>query len=137
MENGKTKAQVFEKAKKEGTTDALKRAMRTFGNVLGLCLNDSDYMARVARIKAAPTQFDETQLHRRSTTQPPTTTSRQTAPPVIPTIKPDPAHNGGTDAVPQSADEYGDGVDEFDELGIFAGDDDVFNGLVSEESFAE
>ncbi|TGZ80445.1 Rad52/22 double-strand break repair protein, partial [Ascodesmis nigricans] len=56
MENGKTKAQVIEKAKKEGTTDGLKRALRTFGNVLGLCLNDSDYMAKVSRVKSVPVQ---------------------------------------------------------------------------------
>ena len=53
MENGK-KAQVFEKAKKEGTTDGLKRALRSFGNVLGNCLYDKDYLAKVTRVRASP-----------------------------------------------------------------------------------
>lgn len=54
MENGKTKAQVFEKAKKEGTTDALKRALRNFGNVLGNCLYDKEYLGKVVKLKAPP-----------------------------------------------------------------------------------
>lgn len=54
MENGKTKAQVFEKAKKEGTTDALKRALRTFGNVLGNCLYDKEYLGKVIKLRAPP-----------------------------------------------------------------------------------
>lgn len=51
MENGKTKGQVFEKAKKEGTTDALKRALRSFGNVLGNCLYDKEFLEKVVRVK--------------------------------------------------------------------------------------
>lgn len=50
MENGK-KAQIFDKAKKEGATDALKRTLRSFGNVLGNCLHDKDYLAKVNRMK--------------------------------------------------------------------------------------
>lgn len=50
MENGK-KAQIFDKAKKEGVTDALKRTLRSFGNVLGNCLHDKDYLAKVNRMK--------------------------------------------------------------------------------------
>lgn len=52
MENGKNKAQVFEKAKKEGTTDALKRALRNFGNVLGNCLYDKEYLGKVVKMRA-------------------------------------------------------------------------------------
>ncbi|KAI5841297.1 Rad52/22 family double-strand break repair protein-domain-containing protein [Tricharina praecox] len=63
MENGK-KAQVFEKAKKRGTTDGLKRALRSFGNVLGNCLYDKDYLAKITRVKAPPTVFNEKRLHR-------------------------------------------------------------------------
>lgn len=63
MENTK-KAAAFEKAKKEGTTDALKRALRNFGNVLGNCLYDKTYLSNVAKVKAVPTKFDETRLHR-------------------------------------------------------------------------
>ncbi len=54
IENCKGKAAAFEKAKKEGTTDALKRALRNFGNVLGNCIYDKDYLARVTKVKVAP-----------------------------------------------------------------------------------
>ncbi|KAJ5326004.1 uncharacterized protein N7506_009106 [Penicillium brevicompactum] len=54
IENCKGKAAAFEKAKKEGTTDALKRALRNFGNVLGNCIYDKDYVSKVTKVKAAP-----------------------------------------------------------------------------------
>jgi DNA repair and recombination protein RAD52 len=54
IENCKGKAAAFEKAKKEGTTDALKRTLRNFGNVLGNCVYDKDYLAKVLKVKAAP-----------------------------------------------------------------------------------
>lgn len=67
MENAKGKAAAFEKAKKEGTTDALKRALRNFGNVLGNCIYDKEYLAKVTKIKAPPTRWDVDKLHRHST----------------------------------------------------------------------
>ena len=54
MENAKGKAQAFEKAKKEATTDALKRALRSFGNLLGNCVYDKDYLKRITKVKAPP-----------------------------------------------------------------------------------
>jgi len=54
IENCKGKAAAFEKAKKEGTTDALKRALRNFGNVLGNCIYDKDYVSKVTKVKSAP-----------------------------------------------------------------------------------
>ncbi|EDN09113.1 conserved hypothetical protein [Histoplasma mississippiense (nom. inval.)] len=63
-ENSKSKALAFEKAKKEGTTDALKRALRTFGNVLGNCVYDKEYLSRVTKVKAAPSTWDVGDLHR-------------------------------------------------------------------------
>ncbi|KAK2055029.1 recombination protein rad52 [Colletotrichum caudatum] len=66
IENCKGKAAAFEKAKKEGTTDALKRALRNFGNVLGNCIYDKDYLSKVTKMKVAPTKFNETELHRHS-----------------------------------------------------------------------
>lgn len=35
-------------------TDATKRALRTFGNVLGNCLYDKDYTREVVKIKVPP-----------------------------------------------------------------------------------
>lgn len=64
IENCKGKAAAFEKAKKEGTTDALKRALRSFGNVLGNCIYDKSYLAKVTKMKVEPTKFDEGGLHR-------------------------------------------------------------------------
>ena len=64
IENCKGKAAAFEKAKKESATDALKRALRNFGNVLGNCLYDKDYLAKVQKIKVAPSRWDAGNLHR-------------------------------------------------------------------------
>lgn len=64
IENCKGKAAAFEKAKKEAATDALKRALRNFGNVLGNCLYDKDYLHKVTKIKVAPSKWDAENLHR-------------------------------------------------------------------------
>ncbi|PBP19381.1 putative DNA repair and recombination protein rhm52 [Diplocarpon rosae] len=70
MENAKGKAAAFEKAKKEGTTDGLKRALKNFGNVLGNCLYDKDYLKNVTKMKVGSTKFDADKLHRHSTFAP-------------------------------------------------------------------
>ncbi|KXL51237.1 hypothetical protein M433DRAFT_146592 [Acidomyces richmondensis BFW] len=64
IENCKGKAAAFEKAKKEAATDALKRALRNFGNVLGNCLYDKEYLQKVTKIKVAPSKWDADNLHR-------------------------------------------------------------------------
>ncbi|OAA68689.1 rad52 DNA repair protein radc [Niveomyces insectorum RCEF 264] len=68
IENCKGKAAAFEKAKKEGTTDALKRTLRNFGNVLGNCIYDKAYVDRVSKMKVVPNHgkrsLDERGLHR-------------------------------------------------------------------------
>jgi DNA repair and recombination protein RAD52 len=64
IENCKGKAAAFEKAKKEGTTDALKRALRNFGNVLGNCVYDKTYLQKVTKLKVGATKWDESMLHR-------------------------------------------------------------------------
>ncbi len=43
-EGMRSKAFSIEKARKEAVTDALKRALKSFGNVLGNCLKDKDYV---------------------------------------------------------------------------------------------
>jgi recombination DNA repair RAD52 pathway protein len=40
----RSKSQAVEKARKESITDGLKRAMKSFGNLLGNCLNDKEYI---------------------------------------------------------------------------------------------
>jgi hypothetical protein len=42
------------RAKKEAVTDATKRALRTFGNVLGNCLYDKEYTKEVVKMKVPP-----------------------------------------------------------------------------------
>ncbi|KAK5116736.1 hypothetical protein LTR62_007410 [Meristemomyces frigidus] len=64
IENCKGKAAAFEKAKKEAATDALKRALRNFGNVLGNCLYDKDYLQKITKVKVAPSRWDAENLHR-------------------------------------------------------------------------
>ncbi|KAF3760569.1 recombination protein Rad52 [Cryphonectria parasitica EP155] len=65
IENCAGKAKAFEKAKKEGTTDGLKRALRNFGNVLGNCIYDKDYVKKVTKLKVEPNRvWDESGLHR-------------------------------------------------------------------------
>ncbi|KAL9133390.1 MAG: hypothetical protein Q9175_005427 [Cornicularia normoerica] len=64
IENCKGKAAAFEKAKKEGTTDGLKRALRNFGNLLGNCVYDKDYVAKVTKLKIAPSKWDPENLYR-------------------------------------------------------------------------
>lgn len=64
IENCKGKGAAFEKAKKEAATDGLKRALRNFGNVLGNCLYDKEYLKKVGNMKVKPTKFDESRLHR-------------------------------------------------------------------------
>ncbi|OLL22942.1 DNA repair and recombination protein radC [Neolecta irregularis DAH-3] len=53
------------RAKKEGTTDALKRALRTFGNVLGNCLYDKAFCKEISKVKPANPRFDAHDLYQR------------------------------------------------------------------------
>jgi hypothetical protein len=49
------KADALENAKKEAVTDALKRAMRQFGSLMGNCLYDTKcYLPGVTKMKATP-----------------------------------------------------------------------------------
>ncbi|KAL1916077.1 uncharacterized protein VTP21DRAFT_6081 [Calcarisporiella thermophila] len=64
IENSKSKATAFEKAKKEATTDALKRALRTFGNVLGNCLYDKKYVRNVQKVSTPMVPFNSNELYR-------------------------------------------------------------------------
>ncbi|KND00623.1 recombination protein rad52, variant [Spizellomyces punctatus DAOM BR117] len=56
IENARSKAQAFEKAKKEAVTDATKRALKHFGNSVGSCLYDKDFLRKVSRMSSQPTK---------------------------------------------------------------------------------
>jgi DNA repair and recombination protein RAD52 len=38
--------------------DAVKRALRNFGNLLGNCLYDENYTSEIVKIKVPPVSFD-------------------------------------------------------------------------------
>ncbi|KAG2363486.1 DNA repair protein Rad52/59/22 [Suillus spraguei] len=53
-ENAKGRAQAIDKSKKEAVTDAVKRALRNFGSLLGNCLYDKSYTQEITKIKVSP-----------------------------------------------------------------------------------
>ncbi|CAG8727988.1 4448_t:CDS:2, partial [Racocetra fulgida] len=55
---------TYHEAKKEAMTDALKRALRTFGNAMGNCVYDKKYASEIVKIKVSPPQFNVDKLHR-------------------------------------------------------------------------
>lgn len=57
-EGMRSKALSLEKARKEAVTDGLKRALKSFGNALGNCLSDKDYVRQVAARQKRPPTFD-------------------------------------------------------------------------------
>ncbi|CAE6493808.1 unnamed protein product [Rhizoctonia solani] len=71
LENAKGKGAALDKnnsmlkCKKEAVTDAIKRTLRNFGNVLGNCLYDKQYVSEIAKIKAPVVKLDQGSLHRR------------------------------------------------------------------------
>ncbi|NWT20114.1 RAD52 protein, partial [Vireo altiloquus] len=55
----KSKALSLEKARKEAVTDGLKRALKCFGNALGNCLLDKDYLRAVNKLpRQVPPELD-------------------------------------------------------------------------------
>lgn len=68
IDNCRSKSMAFDKCKKEAMTDGLKRALRQFGNALGNCLYDKDFLKQIQNVKSEPTPLDESRLFRRSTT---------------------------------------------------------------------
>ncbi|ROW00840.1 hypothetical protein VMCG_06483 [Cytospora schulzeri] len=108
IENCKGKAAAFEKAKKEGTTDALKRALRNFGNVLGNCIYDKEYLKKVTKLKAEPHRgWDEGGLHRHADYQKREEVKRLPEPP---------ATNGIGAAAASVVEQFEDLLGEFDEV---------------------
>lgn len=65
LENARGKGMALDKCKKEAVTDAIKRTLRNFGNVLGNCLYDKQYVSEIAKVKAPVVKLDQGALHRR------------------------------------------------------------------------
>ncbi|KAF9119865.1 DNA repair protein rad52 [Mortierella sp. 14UC] len=62
-ENQRSKAASFEKARKEAATDALKRALTSFGNLLGTCLYDKNYCKYVSNQRVDKTKFEGAEFY--------------------------------------------------------------------------
>lgn len=110
IENSRSKSAAFEKVKKEAATDALKRALRNFGNVLGNCLYDKDYLSRVTKLKVAPKKWHEDNLHRHPSYAP---TRKQAISDTSPGEKDAPAARTSADAT-TDYEEYDGLLDEID-----------------------
>ncbi|KAG9093612.1 DNA repair protein rad52 [Ceratobasidium sp. UAMH 11750] len=65
LENAKGKGMALDKCKKEAVTDGIKRTLRNFGNVLGNCLYDKQYVSEITKVKAPVVKLDKDALHRR------------------------------------------------------------------------
>ncbi|KAJ3099116.1 DNA repair protein rad52 [Phlyctochytrium bullatum] len=65
IENAKSKGAAFEKVRKQAVTDGIKRALRAFGNALGNCVYDKDYIKRVKKIpKLKPIEITREHLYK-------------------------------------------------------------------------
>jgi len=62
-EGMRSKALSVEKARKEAVTDGLKRALKSFGNALGNCLNDKDYMKLVTSQPKQTPKYNPNDTH--------------------------------------------------------------------------
>lgn len=56
--------QAYDKARKEAATDALKRSLRLFGESLGNCLYNKDYVEVVRRLRSEKSTFDVEDMRR-------------------------------------------------------------------------
>lgn len=62
----RSKALAYEKARKEAATDALKRALRQFGNSLGNCCYDKNYIRQIQNVhKRGESDLDSSNLLRK------------------------------------------------------------------------
>ncbi|KIK93416.1 hypothetical protein PAXRUDRAFT_829009 [Paxillus rubicundulus Ve08.2h10] len=95
LENSKSKAAALDKCKKEAVTDALKRTLRNFGNLLGNCLYDKAYAQEVVKIKVPPAKFDKSDLYRRPEFEEKPNMSTTPAPAPVPQAMPEPTTKRG------------------------------------------
>ena len=61
-EGMRSKALSLEKARKEAVTDGMKRALRSFGNLLGNCLQDKEYIKLVGGQSKDTPKFDPAEV---------------------------------------------------------------------------
>ncbi|KAL5000707.1 DNA repair and recombination protein radC [Aspergillus recurvatus] len=136
IENCKGKAAAFEKAKKEATTDALKRALRNFGNVLGNCIYDKDYISKVSKLKTVPSKLDVDDLHRHPDFAPiKREPVRPKPPPEDDDLPPHPSIAGRNISTNSAADMDAEfGSDVFDEADFNVGEGEYPDGIAAEDT---
>ncbi|CAG8949179.1 hypothetical protein HYFRA_00004802 [Hymenoscyphus fraxineus] len=122
IENAKGKAAAFEKSKKEATTDGLKRALRMFGNVLGNCIKDKDYLQKVLKVKVPAPKWDVDNLHRHSTFAAPVKQEAVATKAID--EKPHNASNGSSTSNNTPTDTFDDEFGDFDEADFNVADPD-------------
>ena len=94
IENAKSKALAFEKAKKEAVTDGLKRGLKAFGNALGNCLYDKDYLKKIQRIPVGNSKpLDPVNLYRHEQFRQPTNTTTDAPKPITMTTADSSSHS--------------------------------------------
>ncbi|XP_075998631.1 DNA repair protein RAD52 homolog isoform X2 [Genypterus blacodes] len=77
-EGQKSKALSLEKARKEAVTDGLKRALKCFGNALGNCILDKEYLMAINKIPKQPRPPLDPAQTKRSDGEPTVETARIT-----------------------------------------------------------
>ncbi|GJN89379.1 hypothetical protein Rhopal_002359-T1 [Rhodotorula paludigena] len=95
LENGKSKADALDKAKKEAVTDGLKRTLRYFGKLLGNCLYDKTHLGFISNLKAPKPKFDFDSIYKAERDNP---QAFSAAPTPLPSRAARPAANPGTPA---------------------------------------
>ncbi|XP_044721266.1 rad52/22 family double-strand break repair protein [Hirsutella rhossiliensis] len=108
----KTPGEALELAIKEAETDAFKRALRRFGEALGNCLYDKDYLAWIEKVRGREGKRDPEKLFNVETLlRKPLSASPASQPSL--SSGPQPSSRGGVDhgGRPVSKDEFDD--DEF------------------------
>ncbi|KDE08397.1 hypothetical protein MVLG_01433 [Microbotryum lychnidis-dioicae p1A1 Lamole] len=63
-ENQKTKSAALDKAKKEAVTDGLKRALRSFGKLMGNCVYDKHYVFEAEKMTKTKPKVDFKNIYR-------------------------------------------------------------------------
>ena len=133
---------AYEKCYKEATTDALKRTLRHFGNLLGSCVYDKQFLRDIKKVKSMPTRFEPDELCRPPeviTDPPPALASKVkkefqeplSAPAQEPALNPKPPRTESV--ISRNSEEYGgEELDnlEFDEYHEVLGDFDLHEQTV-------
>ncbi|RLV85619.1 DNA repair and recombination protein RAD52 [Meyerozyma sp. JA9] len=129
IDNAKSKSMAFEKCKKEAFTDAIKRCLRCFGNVLGNCLYDRTILPKIQKMHLPPIDPTPSQFHREPELLRREKKKEDAARHSGPNVNPQTTRAGPVPAAePEPAAELKHEVDDFDDSFMFSDDVD-HNGI--------